>query len=117
LILRLDSLKKDNALLKEIVKIALPAAGTKATIYIGYTAFTVLVSSMGTSIFASHTIAINAEMIFYIPGFGFSMATSAMIGVAFGEKNLLKQKNLMKLSTIFIVKNLLIYLYNVIPLR
>jgi len=101
--LRFNSLKKDNALLKEIAKIALPAAGTKATTYIGYTVFAGLVSSMGTSIFAAHTIAVNAEMIFYIPGFGLSTATSAMIGVAFGEKNLLKQKKIMRLSTIFTI--------------
>jgi len=113
--LHLDSLKKDNALLKEIAKIALPAAGTQATSCFGYIVFAGLVSGMGTSIFAAHSIAVNAEMIFYIPGYGLSSATSAMIGVAFGEKNLLKQIKIMRLSTFFtigimIISGMILYL-------
>jgi len=85
--LQWNSLKVDKGLLQEITKIAVPAAGTQITSCMGYIVFAGLVSGMGTSIFAAHSIAINAETIFYIPGYALSSATSAMIGVAFGEKN------------------------------
>ena len=98
-----DSIKADKGLLSEIGKVALPAAGTRATASLGYVVFAGLVSGMGTSIFAAHSIAVNAETIFYIPGFGISSATSALIGVAYGERNLDRIKKIMKLSTIITI--------------
>ena len=98
-----DSIRADKGLLSEIGKVALPAAGTRATASLGYVVFAGLVSGMGTSIFAAHSIAVNAETIFYIPGFGISSATSALIGVAYGERNLDRIKKIMKLSTIITI--------------
>lgn len=103
-----DSIKADKGLLSEIGKVALPAAGTRATASLGYVVFAGLVSGMGTSIFAAHSIAVNAETIFYIPGFGISSATSALIGVAYGERNLDRIKKIMKLSTIITIGVMLI---------
>lgn len=97
------SIKADKGLLSEIGKVALPVAGTRATASLGYVVFAGLVSGMGTSIFAAHSIAVNAETIFYIPGFGISSATSALIGVAYGERNLDRIKKIMKLSTIITI--------------
>jgi len=113
--LQWDSLKPDKELLKEITKIAVPAAGTQITACMGYIVFAGLVSGMGTTIFAAHSIAINAETIFYIPGYGLSSATSAMIGVAFGEKNNKRLKKIMRLSTFFtigimIISGIVLYL-------
>ncbi|OUM69218.1 hypothetical protein PIROE2DRAFT_19727 [Piromyces sp. E2] len=113
--LQWNSLKLDKDILKELSRIALPAAATQACSCFGYVVFAGLVSSMGTSIFAAHSIAVNAEMIFYIPGYGLSSATSAMIGVAFGEKNLFKQKKIMRISTsitigIMVVSGTVLYL-------
>ncbi|ORX60952.1 cation efflux pump [Piromyces finnis] len=110
-----SSLKKDNEILLELSKIALPAAATQACSCFGYIVFAGLVSSMGTGIFAAHSIAVNAEMIFYIPGYGLSSATSAMIGVAFGEKNFIRQKKIMRLSTgiticIMVISGTILYL-------
>ena len=103
-----DSIKADKGLLSEIGKVALPAAGTRATASLGYVVFAGLVSGMGTSIFAAHSIAVNAETIFYIPGYGISSATSALIGVAYGERNLDRIKKIMKLSTIITIGVMLI---------
>ncbi|KAG4107061.1 putative efflux protein, MATE family [Neocallimastix lanati (nom. inval.)] len=112
--LHFNSLKLDKVILKEIWKIALPAAGTQITSCLGYIVFAGLVSGMGTSVFAAHSIAVNAEAIFYIPGYGLSSATSAMIGVAFGEKNHRRLKKIMRLSTlitigIMIVSGIVLY--------
>ena len=99
----LKDIHMDGRLLKEISKVALPAVATQATSSLGYVVFAGLVSSMGVTIFAAHSIAVNAETIFYIAGYGLSSATSALIGVAYGEKNLNKLKAVMKVSVIMTV--------------
>ena len=54
---------------------------------LGYVVFASLVSGMGTTVFAAHSIAVTAETIFYVPGYGLRTATSALIGTARGEKD------------------------------
>ncbi len=46
-----------------------------------------MVSGMGTTVFAAHSIAVTAETIFYIPGYGLRTATSALVGLSYGEKD------------------------------
>ncbi|MBQ7706444.1 MAG: MATE family efflux transporter, partial [Lachnospiraceae bacterium] len=109
-----ESVKADKEMLKEISKVALPAAATRATSSLAYVVFAGLVSGMGTGIFAAHSIAVNAETIFYIPGYGLSSATSAMIGVAYGEKNTKRLKSVMQLSImitigIMVINGVLLY--------
>ena len=81
------SLLPDKALLKEIGRIGIPVMGTAIVSCMGYVVFAGLVSGMGTTIFAAHAIAVTAEEIFYIPGYGLRTATSALVGAALGEKN------------------------------
>lgn len=95
---RMRKLKPDRAVLREIRKLALPALGTQMTSSLGYVVFAGLVSGMGTTVFAAHSIAVNAETIFYIPGYGFSAAISAMTGVAIGEKNEEKLDTILRAS-------------------
>lgn len=75
----------DRALLYRALHISLPVLGTNMISCLGYVFFAGLVSGMGTTIFAAHSIAVTAETIFYIPGYGLRTATSAMVGVALGE--------------------------------
>ena len=96
----LKSIRPNAGLLGEISAIALPALGARLTSHLGYVFFAGLVSGMGTTIFAAHSIAVNAEEIFYIPGYGFSSATSAMTGVAIGERNNKKLKTIVRASVI-----------------
>lgn len=81
------SLRPDPAILKEIGRIGIPVMGTSVVSCTGYVVFAGLVSGMGTTIFAAHSIAVTAEEIFYIPGYGLRTATSALVGAALGEKN------------------------------
>lgn len=81
------SLRPDPEILKEIGRIGIPVLGTAVVSCSGYVVFAGLVSGMGTTIFAAHSIAVTAEEIFYIPGYGLRTATSALVGAALGEKN------------------------------
>ena len=78
--------KFDIPLFKDVSAIAMPALGTSVISCAGYVAFAAMVSGMGTTIFAAHSIAVGAEEIFYLPGYGIRTATSALVGIAIGEK-------------------------------
>ena len=53
----------------------------------GYVVFAGLVSHMGTIIFAAHSIAVGAEELFYIGGYGFKSAANTMVGISYGEQD------------------------------
>lgn len=89
------------ALLKETAQIALPALGTNVISCAGYVVFAAMVSGMGTTVFAAHSIAVSAEELFYLPGYGLRTATSALVGISIGEKNLYKLR-VVKRQSVFI---------------
>lgn len=97
------TLKPDKEILENCSKVAIPVLGTSITSCLGYVVFSGLVSGMGTTIFAAHSIAVTAEEIFYIPGFGFRTATSTLVGNALGEQNRQKFKMVSVLSIIVTV--------------
>lgn len=53
---------------------------------------------MGTTVFAAHSIAVTAETIFYVPGYGLRSAASTLVGNARGERSSQKLKETGKLS-------------------
>ena len=95
--------KKEDAanlspIVKEALSIALPAAATNTTSCLGHIVFASLVSGMGTITFAAHSIALSAEQIFYVPGYGLRGATSTLIGISVGENNKEKFRKLETMS-------------------
>ncbi|MFC2821977.1 MAG: MATE family efflux transporter [Spirochaetales bacterium] len=93
----------DRDVYHETVKIGLPAMATSVTSCFGHTVFASLVSSMGTTVFAAHSIALSAEAMFYLPGFGLRSATSTLIGISVGENDYEKFRVIEKQSTILTV--------------
>lgn len=53
---------------------------------------------MGTITFAAHSIALSAETIFYVPGYGLRGATSTLIGISVGEGDRKKFKEIEHIS-------------------
>lgn len=109
--------KPEKPLLKEIFNIALPAVATNTTSCLAHIVFASLVSSMGTIIFAAHSIALSAETIFYVPGYGLRGATSTLIGISVGEKDREKFKTIQSQSIILTllmmtVTGLLLFLFS-----
>ena len=93
-----NELKNQKPLIKEALSIALPASATNTTSCLGHITFASLVSSMGTITFAAHSIALSAETIFYVPGYGLRGATSTLIGISVGEGDRKKFKEIEHLS-------------------
>ena len=77
----------EKKLLAECASAGSPVLGVSIVSCLGYVVFASLVSGMGTTIFAAHSIAVTAETIFYVPGYGLRTATSALIGTARGEQD------------------------------
>ena len=112
----ISDIKPDKAILTECRKIGLPALGTTFTSCLGYVVFAGMVSGMGTTIFAAHSIAVAAEEIVYIPGYGLRMATSTLVGNAIGEGDHKKLKLTEELSivitmAIMVVNGTLLYAF------
>lgn len=95
------SLKKfraDKMLIKEGAAISLPVLGSGAASCLGYVVFASLVTSMGNTVFAAHSIAVTAETIFYISGYGLRTAASTMVGMSLGEGDSRKFETVCRLS-------------------
>ena len=89
----------DLPLLGECARLGLPVLGTGLVSCMGYVVFAGMVSGgMGTTVFAAHSIAVTAETVFYIPGYGLRTSTSALVGTALGEGNLDKLAAICRLS-------------------
>jgi putative MATE family efflux protein len=93
----------DRALFTETAGIALPALGTSVISCAGYVVFAAMVSGMGTTVFAAHSIAVSAEELFYLPGYGLRTATSALVGISIGEKDLKKLRVVKRQSVLITI--------------
>ena len=112
----LSNIKPDIHLLREVFVIGLPALGTTVLSCSGYIVFAGMVSGMGTTIFAAHSIAITAEQIVYIPGYGLRAATSTLVGNALGEGDIQKLKATERIAVfmtvmIMIINGALLYIF------
>lgn len=77
---------------KECLEIGIPVVMERGVICLGHVTFASLIAKLGVVRFAAHTIAIQAEQAFYIPGYGFQAAASTLVGNAVGQKNEKKVK-------------------------
>ena len=93
----------DGGLIRECALVGTPVLGSSVVSCMGYVVFASLVSGMGTTVFAAHSIAVTAEEIFYVPGYGLRTAASTMIGNARGEGNVPRLKSVAKLSVVLTV--------------
>ena len=67
--------------------IATPIALSRLATCLGQVVFTRLVTSLGTTVFAAHSIALTAEEAFYIPGYGMQSAATTLTGNAIGARD------------------------------
>lgn len=100
---RFAKTRADKILLKEYAGVGLPVLGSSVASCLGYVVFASLVSGMGTTVFAAHSIAVTAETIFYVPGYGLRSAASTLVGNARGERNVKKLKAVSKLSVVLTI--------------
>lgn len=86
--------------LKPIMNITLPLIGTQIISCGGYIVANRFISDMATYIYAAHSIAITAEQLFYIPGYGMQAATSTLVGNSLGAGDYEKEHRYIRCSII-----------------
>lgn len=73
------------AVISRILAVSLPAAGEQVAMQGGRIVFTFMLAGVGAVQFAAHQIAVQAESISFMPGFGFSVAAMTLTGVQLGR--------------------------------
>ncbi len=81
-----DRWQLDWPAIKRMMNIGIPAMLEQLVMRGGQLLFSRVVSSLGTLAYAAHSIANNAESLSFMPGFGFAMAATTLIGQNLGAK-------------------------------
>lgn len=74
--------------LRSALRIGGPISAEQLITGTSYVAMTRIVSSLGTLSIASHSFAVTAESLCYMPAFGFASAASALIGQCIGANRI-----------------------------
>ncbi|MEK7784681.1 MAG: MATE family efflux transporter, partial [Chloroflexota bacterium] len=85
--LSLSDLQPDLAYIERILNVGLPAGGEQIMLQLALSYQAVLISAFGTAAYAAHQIAIRVTALSYLPGWGFSVATTTLVGQELGAKN------------------------------
>lgn len=82
------SLRPDPGIIRQCLRITLPAALTRIISCLGHVVFSAQVTRLGTQALAAHSLALTAEEGFYIPGYGLQAAVSTLSGNAAGSRDM-----------------------------
>jgi putative MATE family efflux protein len=88
-------LRKEGSILSKktscsILRIGLPAAVEQGLIQAGFVIYVALIVSFGTDTLAAHNIGARIQSLAIMPGFGFAVATTTLVGINLGAKELEK---------------------------
>ena len=91
-----QSLRPDRVIIRACLKVAIPNMFQRFATSLGYVVFASMINSLGETSAAAHTIANTVESLFYIPGYGMQTASAALSGFAYGAKDEIRLKRLVK---------------------
>lgn len=70
----------------DVLRIGVPAALEQVLVSSAFFAMTVIVAHLGTPILAAHRIAFSALTLSFLPGIGFGIAATALVGQSIGAR-------------------------------
>jgi putative MATE family efflux protein len=76
----------DWGLARQILKIGLPAATEQMLNSVAFLTMSIVVAQLGTLALAAHRVALNAMSISFLPGLGFALAATALVGQSIGAR-------------------------------
>lgn len=83
----LRHLVPDRAYIARILNIGLPAGGEQIMLQSALAYSAVLITAYGTAAYAAHQIGLRLSALSYLPGWGFSIAATTLVGQELGAKN------------------------------
>lgn len=81
-----DQYKINMDIIKKILRVGTPAAAEQLSMRVGQMLYGRKVAMLGTVAYASHRIALTAESVSFMPGFGFALAATTLVGQYLGAK-------------------------------
>lgn len=72
-------------MMRRITRVGLPFAGEQAVFQGALMVFLGMITQLGTAAYAAHNVAIRIESLSFLPGWGYGIAASALVGQALGE--------------------------------
>jgi MATE family multidrug resistance protein len=76
--------RPDWSVAREVLKLGVPASVEQLLMATAFLVLTILVARLGTDTFAALRISMSVLMFSFLPGFGFSMAATALVGQSVG---------------------------------
>lgn len=85
---------------RELVKLSIPSALQEGAFSINRLINVTLIMTLGSLAFAANQITINIESISFMPGWGFAIACTSLVGYSIGEKDYKKAKSYVTYSMV-----------------
>jgi putative MATE family efflux protein len=77
----------DAEMVKRIIRIGIPASIQRVIMSSSMIFYVSIIAGFGTTALAAHQIGLRVESLSYMPGFGFAVAATALVGQNLGSKN------------------------------
>lgn len=85
-----DDISLDKETMKRIMRIGIPASIQRVIMSGSMIFYVSIITSFGTTALAAHQIGLRVESLSYMPGFGFAVAATTLVGQNLGAGNLKK---------------------------
>ncbi|WP_181248151.1 MATE family efflux transporter [Halanaerobium saccharolyticum] len=109
-------LKVDFEIIKDILIIGIPAAVEQFARQSSQIIYTAMVAGLGTATIAANAVTMNVSSLSFMPGFGFGMAATTLVGQSLGAKKKKLAENYSKQSTyltlvLMVAASILMYIF------
>ncbi len=84
--LQVNGLRPDWDVIRRIMRVGLPTGVENLLFRIGNMAYVTVLASLGVEAYAANQVAINAWSLSFMPGFGFAVAATTLVGQSLGAK-------------------------------
>lgn len=81
-----DDWRPDLGLIRRIANVGMPSAMEQGLMTLGMLMFSKIVVGIGTAVYAAHQIGVNVAQLAFMPGQGFAMATTTLVGQSLGAR-------------------------------
>ena len=93
----------DWSVAREVLKLGVPASIEQILMASAFLVLTIRVASLGTDTLAAFRISISALSMSFLPGFGFGMAATSLVGQSIGARQPQKGAGVTRIATIWAV--------------
>jgi len=77
----------DPELVRRVLRVGLPTGVERLVMRLGMMVFMRVIADLGTVALAAHAVALRAESLSFMPGFGFAVAGTTMVGQELGARD------------------------------